>query len=298
MIYDVIVIGGSYAGMSASLQLLRARRSVLVIDAGNRRNRMARQSHGFLGQDGIDPATIAKEARQQLEAYPTLTWVDGEAVAVNGQFDAFDVAIADGQTHHGRRLLFATGVTDHLPTIDGLEERWGRSVFHCPYCHGYELDAGRIGVIATGPMSAHQAELLCEWGTVTLFTNGALTLAPAARQALEHKAIAIEDTTIRALSGAADVQLRGGRTLSFAGLFIAPTVTPSGSLPANLGCSMAQGPIGQMIAVEGSKETTVRGVYACGDAAMMPHSVSLAVGDGAMAGMQLHRSLIWPDIHP
>ncbi|SEK17485.1 NAD(P)/FAD-dependent oxidoreductase [Pacificibacter marinus] len=297
MIHDVIVIGGSYAGMAASLQLLRARRSVLVIDAGQRRNRTASHSHGFLGQDGVDPAVIAHDARCQLEAYPTLTWVEGKAASVTGERDTFVVEAVGNQTYRSRRILFATGVTDHLPEIDGLAERWGKSVFHCPYCHGYELDQGRIGVIASGPMSTHQAELLAEWGTVTFFTNGVLPLAPAAQQALEQKGVTIEDTAIRALTGEVGVQLADGRTLSFAGLFVAPTVTPSTTLPAKLGCTIAEGPMGQMIAVDGAKETTVRGVYACGDVAQMPHSLSFAVGDGAMAGLQLHRSLVWPDMH-
>ncbi|MBU2867345.1 NAD(P)/FAD-dependent oxidoreductase [Pacificibacter marinus] len=297
MIHDVIVIGGSYAGMAASLQLLRARRSVLVIDAGQRRNRTASHSHGFLGQDGVDPAVIARDARNQLEAYPTLTWVEGEAASVTGKRDAFVVETVGDQTYHTRRILFATGVTDQLPQIDGLAERWGRSVFHCPYCHGYELDQGRIGVIASGPMSMHQAELLTEWGAVTFFINSVLSLDPAAQQVLEQRGVMIENTAVLALTGEADVQLADGRTLSFAGLFVAPTVTPSTTLPTKLGCTIVEGPMGQMIAVDGAKETTVRGVYACGDVAQMPHSVSLAVGDGAMAGLQLHRSLVWPDMH-
>ncbi|MFG6585651.1 MULTISPECIES: NAD(P)/FAD-dependent oxidoreductase [unclassified Sulfitobacter] len=297
MLHDVIIIGGSYAGMAASLQLLRARRSVLVIDAGKRRNRTASHSHGFLGQDGVDPAVIASDARRQLKVYPTLTWVEGEAAAVTGERDTFEVATIDGQTYQGRRILFATGVIDNLPGIDGLAQRWGQSVFHCPYCHGYELDKDRIGVIASGPMSLHQAELLAEWGTVTFFTNGALTLEPAIRQELELKGIAVEDTAIRTIAGEADVQLSDNRAFTFSGLFVAPTVTPSTLVPTTLGCDIAEGPMGQMIAVDGSKETTMCGVYACGDAAMMPHSLSLAVGDGAMAGLSIHRSLVWPDMH-
>src|SRR5688572_33092121 len=115
LMHDVIVIGGGYAGMAAALQLLRARRSVLVLDAGERRNRFASHSHGFLGQDGVDPAEIARTAREQLEAYPTLTWKDGKAVAIAGGRDDFTVAMADDQTHHGRRILLATGVADQLP---------------------------------------------------------------------------------------------------------------------------------------------------------------------------------------
>ncbi|MGO4851561.1 NAD(P)/FAD-dependent oxidoreductase [Phaeovulum sp. W22_SRMD_FR3] len=295
MTYDVIVVGGSYAGMAASLQLLRARRSVLVIDAGQRRNRFASRSHGFLGQDGADPAAIAQSARRQLEAYPTLTWIDGAAVSATGARDAFAVGSAGGQLHQGRRLLFATGVTDLLPQVPGLAERWGVSVFHCPYCHGYELDQGPIGVIATGPMSAHQAELLTEWGDVTLLTNGAaLSPDPAARQALVARGVRVEETPITQIAADADVRLADGRVLSFAGLFTASRVTPACTLPALLGCALEEGPMGHTIAVDASKQTNVPGVFACGDVAQMPHSVSLAVGDGAKAGLHLHRSLVWP----
>ncbi len=181
---DVIVVGGSYAGMAAALQLVRARRRVLVIDAGRRRNRFARTSHGFLGQDGADPGEIAAGARLQLRAYPTLKWVEGEAVSVAGTRDRFTVSTADGTKHHGRRILLATGVADTLPAVEGVAERWGQSVFHCPYCHGYELGQGTVGVIATGPLSVHQAELLTEWGTVTLLMNGAVDLDPDARRTL------------------------------------------------------------------------------------------------------------------
>lgn len=129
MQHDLIIIGGSYAGMAAALQLLRARRSVLVIDAGQRRYRFASHSHGFLGQDGIDPAEIAQTARRQLEAYPTLSWVESEAVAIDGAMDRFAVTTQAGQTYQGKRILLATGVTDELPEIDGLAKRWGSPFF-------------------------------------------------------------------------------------------------------------------------------------------------------------------------
>jgi thioredoxin reductase len=268
---------------------------VLVIDAGLRRNRFASASHGFLGQDGVDPNLIARQARGQLEKYPTLTWIDGEAVSMTGERDGFVVGTADGQQHLGRRILFASGVKDLLPEIAGLAERWGRTVFHCPYCHGYELNQGRIGVIGTGPMSAHQAQFLTEWGTVTLLTNGVVPLEPEARQALLNKGVVIDDTLIAAIEGEADVLLADGRLLSFAGLFTAAKVTPSSTLLVQAGCATDEGPIGNMIRVDASKRTTVPGIFACGDAAQMPHSLSIAVGDGALAGLHIHRSLVWGD---
>ncbi|ENN84532.1 FAD-dependent pyridine nucleotide-disulfide oxidoreductase [Rhizobium freirei PRF 81] len=293
MSYDVIVIGGSYAGMAAALQLIRARRKVLVIDAGKRRNRFAEESHGFLGQDGVDPAEIAGKARGQLLAYPTLTWVEGNAERAEGEKDAFVVTTADSARHHGRRLLFATGVSDTLPAIEGLGERWGRNVFHCPYCHGYELDQGRIGCIATGPMSLHQAQLLPEWGEVTLFLNGAFVPDEAQRADLAARGVTIEETPVARLEGKADVRLADDRLLPFAGLFTASQVAPASQIAEHLGCSIEATPFGTQIQTDATKESTVPGAFACGDAARVPHSVSLAVGDGAWAGAQLHRSLVF-----
>ncbi len=294
MQHDVIVIGGSYAGMAAALQLLRARRQVLVIDAGLRRNRFASTSHGFLGQDGTDPAEIAATARRQLRTYPTLTWTEGEAVALAGARDRFTVTTAAGDVHAGRRVLLATGVADALPAVEGLAERWGRSVFHCPYCHGYEIGGGAIGVIATGPLSVHQAELLTDWGSVTLLADGAVDLDADTRGALAARGVAVEETPIARIEGDADVRLADGRVLAFAGLFTASRVSPSSPFASACGCDLVETPIGLAVRTDAAKETSVPGIHACGDLAQVPHSVSLAVGDGAMAGVFVHRSLLWP----
>ena len=292
---DVIVIGGSYAGMAAALQLLRARRKVLIIDAGERRNRFASHSHGFLGQDGVDPAVIHLRARDQMTAYPTLEWIDGRVIAASGRKDDFVVETARGTQHRGRRLLFATGVRDELPAIPGLADRWGRSVFHCPYCHGYELNEGRIGVIGTGPMSIHQAQLLPEWGETTLFTNGVTPLDAEAEADLGRRGVTVEQHPIAGIEAEAEVVLTDGRRLHFAGLFTAPRCTPTSDLAAKMGCRPIETPMGVQIATGETKETDLPGDFACGDAARVPHSVSLAVGDGAWAGAQLHRSLVWPE---
>jgi thioredoxin reductase len=293
MKHDVIVVGGSYSGMAAALQLLRARRSVLIIDGGKRRNRSASHSHGFLGQDGVDPADLARVARTQLQAYSTLTWLDGQVERASGARDEFRVTCG-GETHAARRLLLAIGVSDQLPGIPGLSERWGKSIFHCPYCHGYELDRGRIGVIATGPMSIHQAQLLPEWGDTTFFLNGTFEPDPAATDELARRGVTVETTRIERIDAEADVVLADGRRMSFAGLFTAPRNEPSTPIAAQLGCELVETPMGRQISTGETRETTVPGVFACGDAARMPHSVSLAVGDGAWAGAQIHRSLVWP----
>lgn len=295
MHHDVIVIGGSYAGMAAALQLVRARRTVLVVDAGVRRNRFASHSHGFLGQDGVSPGDIAANARRQLQNYPTLTWLDAKAETATGEVDGFTVATSDGGLHQGRRILLATGVTDRLPAIDGIVERWGKSVFHCPYCHGYELDRGRIGVIASGPLSVHQAELLVDWGEVTLLVNGAVELSPETRSALEQRSVRVEEGAIDRIEGHADVVVVDGRRLRFSGLFIAPYTSPASSLAETMGCALDELPMGSQVSADAECKTSVVGVFACGDAARAPHSVSLAVGNGAMAGIHVHRSLLWPE---
>jgi len=293
MHHDALIIGGSYAGMAAALQLLRARRKVLIIDAGQRRNRFASHSHGFLGQDGADPAELARHAREQLAAYPTLTWVEERAERAEGGRDSFSVTCANGVRHEGRRLLFATGVSDTLPEIGGMKERWGKHVFHCPYCHGYELDGGRIGVIASGPMSMHQALLLPEWGEVTFFANGVIDISADDRAALTARGVTLEETPIARLENNADIRLEDGRLLTFAGLFTATRTEPSTPLAEHLGCALEETPLGRQIKTDAAKETTIPGAFACGDAARAPHSVSLAVGDGAWAGAQLHRSLVF-----
>lgn len=292
---DVIVIGGSYAGMAAALQLARARRKVLVIDAGQRRNRFASHSHGFLGQDGVDPAQIWAEARRQLEAYPTVRSVEGVASGISGRKDDFRVTTESGEAFSGHRILLATGVSDQLPDIPGIEERWGRTVFHCPYCHGYELDRGRIGVIATGPMSIHQAQFLPEWGEVTFLTNRAVSLDADQRDELRARGVTIEETPLARIIGGADVELRDGRVLPFAGLFTATRTEPTSPLAEAAGCTLVETPMGRQIMTRETKETSIPGIFACGDVARAPHSVSLAVGDGAWAGAQLHRSLVWPE---
>jgi len=295
MHYDVIVIGGSYAGMAAALQLVRARRSVLVIDAGERRNRFASHSYGFLGQDGVPPGEIPANARRQLETYPTLTWLEGQVGAMSGQVDGFTVITAERESYQGRRILLATGVADQLPAIDGVAERWGKAVFHCPYCHGFELGQGRIGVVGTGQMSIHQAELLTDWGDVTLLVNGAVELSQEARSILESRGVTIEEALIDKIEGHADVAMADGRRLRFAGLFTATRTSLPSSLAEAMGCELEETPMGIQLRTDAENKTSVTGIFACGDVARAPHSVSLAVGNGAMAGVQVHRSLLWPE---
>jgi thioredoxin reductase len=296
--HDAIVVDGSYAGLSAALQLARARKSVLVIDAGQRRNRFADESHGFLAQDGVPPGRIADDARKQLLAYPTVKWVAGRAVGASGSINVFIMTTEDGARHEGRRLLLATGVEDVLPEIPGLAEQWGAGAMACPYCHGYELEGRPSAVIATGEGSIHHATMVSEWGPTTLFTNGALSLQPEQRADLERRGIAVDDTVINLIEGVRGepvLELRDGRSLPYAGLFVMTSVRMNSDLAERLGCAMADTPIGRLIKVDGQQATSIPGVFGCGDAASPMASIALAVGSGAMAGAALHRSMVFPE---
>ncbi|WP_053145155.1 NAD(P)/FAD-dependent oxidoreductase [Pseudomonas sp. P97.38] len=295
MHYDVIIAGGSYAGLSAALQLARARRKVLVIDAGQRRNRFAASSHGFLGQDGRSPGDIVEDARRQLMVYPTVQWLSDTAIDARQEAEGFTVETAGGQRHRTRRVLLATGVIDDLPPIEGLAERWGKSVFHCPYCHGYELEQGPIGVLATSPMSLHHAQMLPDWGPTTFFTQGVFEPDAEQRASLVQRGVTLEPERVVRIEGErANVVLADGRGVRIDGLFVLPRTRAASQLAVSLGCAFEEGPLGAFIQTDAmTRETRVAGVFACGDAAMPFGSVALAVGDGVRAGSGVHRSLIF-----
>ncbi|RZJ12265.1 MAG: NAD(P)/FAD-dependent oxidoreductase [Rubrivivax sp.] len=295
---DFTVIGGSFAGLSAALQLARARRHVLVVDAGERRNRAVdaagHGSHGFLTQDGRPPGEIAAEGKAQLLRYPTVQWLhataDDARVAPDGR-----LALRVGEHHvSAGRLILATGVRDELPAVPGLAERWGRSVFHCPYCHGYELGGGPIGVIAASPLAQHHAHMLPDWGPTTLFLDGRYAPNEEELAALARRGTRVEATPISCIAGDADVVLADGRVLTMAGLFTQPRTRLASPIAQQLGCALEDGPMGPFIKVGPTQETSVAHVFACGDAARAAGSVALAVGDGVMAGIGAHRSTMFP----
>jgi thioredoxin reductase len=291
MTLDALVVGGSFAGLSAALQLARARRRIAVIDAGRRRNRFVDASHGFLAQDGRPPGAIVQQAREQLLAYPTVRWIDGEAVQAQRDGEGFAVTLADGAALQARRLVLATGVVDELPAVDGLAERWGRSVFHCPYCHGYELGGGAIGVLASSAMAMHHALMLPDWGPTTLFLNGAFEPDADQTAALAARGVSVEAVPVRRLVEAATVELADGRRIALAGLFTATRTRMASPLAEQLGCAFDDGPTGPVLR-RTLMQTTAAGVFACGDAAQPFGNVATSVGDGAMTGAAAHRSLI------
>jgi thioredoxin reductase len=299
MPHDAIIIGGSYAGLNAAMQLARARRRVLIIDDNRPRNRFAARAHGVMGRDGVPGAEIAAEARAQVAAYPTAAFRRGEVVDARQGRCGFEVDLADGERVTGRRLMLAYGVQDILPDLPGVKARWGQTVLHCPYCHGYEIGGGPIGVLGAGPMSVHQAVMVAEWGQVVLFLDGKLEPDADQMRMLARRGVIVEPTPVAALEGdgpALDgARLTDGRLVPLKAVFVGPRLRLNGNLAQGLGCEIEDTPIGQMIRTDDLKQTTVPGVFAAGDAARVMSNVTLAAADGVMAGIALHRSLIEED---
>lgn len=296
MPHDAVIIGGAFAGLAAATYLARARRRVCVIDAGRPRNRFAEASHGFLGSDGSEPSSILARAREQLAAYPGVTLLTGEATQARFTGDGFAVSLSTGEQITSRKAVLAFGLRDRLEPIPGLQERWGKTVLHCPYCHGFEFSDRPLGVLARTPMSVHQACLVAEWGPTTLFLNGA-KLEPADTDLLAKHGVAVEAGKVKRLVGDGSalsaVELEDGRERPVAALYVAPQSSMASPIAAQLGAAIDDGPMGPMIQTDAGKMTTVPGLYAAGDIARAPHSVSWAVADGVTAGISAHRALVF-----
>lgn len=294
MLRDVLIIGGSFAGLSAANVLGRARRDVLVVDAGAPRNRFSSHAHNFLGHDGRPGSAILADGRTQLEAYASVELQNGAVESVRAAGDHFAATLTDGREVQARRVVLATGVQDVLPPLEGLAERWGKTVLHCPYCHGFEVAGGRIGVLAANAHAAQHAALISEWGEVTLFANG-VEIDADGRALLARRGVEIVEGAVAALEGATPdlnaVRLADGSRVAIEALFI-PVSTRASPLAAQLGCALEDAPSGQIVQVDAMKRTSVQGVYAAGDAARGMHSVAFAAADGMMAGVALHRDLI------
>ncbi|MGI8510010.1 MAG: NAD(P)/FAD-dependent oxidoreductase [Gemmatimonadaceae bacterium] len=297
MQHDAIIIGGSFAGLSAAIYIARARRSVCVIDAGNPRNRFANTSHGFFGQDGGAPLTMIATARAQLQAYPTVRTVAGEASTARAIDGGFEVMLAGGEEVTAAKLVLAFGISDELPNLPGISERWGKSVLHCPYCHGFEYGGGRMGVLQMMPTSAHQALLIADWGPTTLYLNGGDMPGADMLAKLTCRGVAIEPSPISALQGdgvgLSSLLLDDGRQSSIDALYLAPRTRLNSPIAEQLGCALDDGPFGPIIRTDAAKLTSVPSVFAAGDAARAPHNASWAAADGVTAGVSLHQSLVF-----
>ncbi|MCB1185655.1 NAD(P)/FAD-dependent oxidoreductase [bacterium] len=295
--FDVIIVGGSYAGLSVAMSLGRALRRTLVIDAGDPCNRQTPHSHNFLTQDGNTPAEIAALAREQVQRYDTVNFISATAVSAQKIQGRYSVRLADGQTLESRKLLLATGVRDMLPDIPGLAECWGISVLHCPYCHGYEVRDTPIGLLANGADGLHLARLLHNWSeSLTLFTNGTSTLDAGDAALLASHGITIDERKIARLEHhngmLQSIIFNDGSRQEINSIFArVPTQQKSG-LAVELGCDLNDN---GLINVDEMQRTSVPGVFAAGDNCWALRSVANAIGAGSKAGAFINHEMINED---
>ena len=299
--YDVVVVGGGAAGLSAALTLGRARRSVLVIDAGEPRNAPADGVHGFLSREGVKPAELVEIGRGEARGYGVHI-VDGRAVSATKADGGFTVGLEDGRSVACRRLLVTTGLVDELPDVEGVRERWGHDVLHCPYCHGWEVRDQAIGVLVTSPFSLHQALLFRQWTsnlTLLLHTHPALDDAGAERLAAldirvvtgEVEAVQVEGDRITG------VRLQGGTIVPLQALVVAPRFVARSEVLTTLGLEAVPHPrgFGDHIPVDEMSVTAVPGVYAAGNVTDLGANVVVSAAQGSTAAAFLNLDLINED---
>lgn len=293
---DVTIIGGSFAGLSAALQLGRARRKVTVLDTGQPRNRFASHAHGILGHDGKPPERILAEARAQLATYKTLDLRQTGARTISGEKDGFTIALADGTALQTRRIILTHGITDIMPDTPGFAACWGKSVLHCPYCHGFEVADRRLGILYFAPISAHVASMLVDWtGDLTVFADG-LQIEPEFRAWIERKgAKLVEPKVTRIVEQDGQLSVIGladGSEVGLDALFAGPRQRPSADFHLQLGIATDPTPIGEIIRINETYETSVPGIYAAGDVAGMRQNVPGAMSAGNFASVACHHSLL------
>lgn len=292
--FDVIIIGGSYSGLSAGMALGRSLRNILIIDSGKPCNRQTPHSHNFLTQDGKTPKEISTIAREQVEKYDTVKFHDGVVVKTAKLNDGFEVETEKGEKFNAQKLIIATGVKDIKPDIPGFDECWGISVLHCPYCHGYEVKNETTGVFANGDIAFEFSKMILNWTKdLTLFTNGKSSLNEEQTQKFEHKNININENEINEIiheNGAIQkIVFNNEQEFSLKALYAKIPFQQNINVLEDLGCELTeQG----FIKVNPFQKTNVYGVYACGDNVTMMRSVANAIAQGNFAGAMVNKELV------
>lgn len=293
--FDVIIIGGSYAGLSAAMALGRSLRKVLVIDSGLPCNRYTPHSQNFLTQDGAVPADIAALGKAQVMRYNTVRFVNGLATAAQSVDDGFEVRLQTGERYRAAKLMIATGLRDLFPPIKGFADTWGNSVVHCPYCHGYEYRGKNTAILANGDRALHLAGLISNLtnGHRTILTNGEPAFTKDQSDILRHAGIPIMDQTVSEIvhrNGVIDrVIFADGTTLNLDVMYAAIPFEQHSAIPASLGCELtATG----HIKIDEMQKTTVPGVFAGGDNSTPLRSVANAVAAGNRAGAMINAELV------
>jgi thioredoxin reductase len=291
--FEVIIIGGSYAGLSAAMALGRSMRKVLIIDGGQRCNRQTPHAHNFITQDGNNPGSIAEKARNEVLKYSTVSLLNDVAVAGNKVESGFRIATQSGKDFTANKLIFASGVKDLMPQIKGFAECWGISVVHCPYCHGYEIRNQKTAIMANGARAYHLASLVNNLTKhITILTTGEADFTPEEIAKFAKNNITVNEKIVSELvhekGQLQKVIFDDGSLEEYSALYAAIPFEQSSNIPNTLGCELTDT---GYIKVNGFQATTVDGIYACGDNAAMMRSIASSVYTGNLAGAMVNKEL-------
>ncbi|MBK7805358.1 MAG: NAD(P)/FAD-dependent oxidoreductase [Saprospiraceae bacterium] len=291
--YEVIIIGGSYAGLSAAMALGRALRNVLIIDSGLPCNRQTPYSHNFITQDGEKPNIIAETAKAQVLKYNTIKFLNDFVVSGKKNENGFVITTKTGEEYISKKLIFATGIKDIMPDIKGFAECWGTSVIHCPYCHGYEVKREKTGILANGQFAYHYAQLIRNWTEdLTIFTNGLSMLTDEQLDKIGKHNIPVIEKEIDFLehgNGKVEqVVFKDQSIVDIKAIYSRPEFEQHCKIPESLGCELTE--LG-LLKVDMFQKTTVEDVYACGDNTSPMRSVANAVAAGNLVGAVLNNEM-------
>ena len=292
--FDVIITGGSYAGLATAMALGRALRKVLIIDNGKPCNRQTPYSHNFLTQDGKTPKEISILAKQQVLAYNTITFFDGFVTRGLKTDNGFEIQTESGDKFTAAKLIFATGIKDIMPEIVGFSECWGVSVLHCPYCHGYEVKNEITGILGNGEYGFEFSKLISNWTKdLTLFTNGASTLTDEQKTELEKHSIEIVEKEIKELEHInghlKNIIFKDGLKANIKAIYTKLPFKQNCTVAEQLGCELTED---GYIKIDAFQKTTTKDLFACGDNATRMRTVANAVAMGTLTGMTVNKELI------
>lgn len=291
--FDAIIIGGSYAGLSAGMALGRSLRNVLIIDSGSPCNQSTPYSHNLITQDGEKPNDITQKAKEQVLKYKTVKFLEGLAVSGNKIDGGFEITTQSGGKLQAKNLIFATGVKDIMPNIDGFAECWGKTIIHCPYCHGFEVKNQETGILANGDIAYHYAQLIINWTKkLNIFTNGKASFTAEQLAKIKANKISIIEKEINSFkheNGSIKyISFNDNTTYPVQAIYSRPNNEQHCPIPEKLGCEInEQG----LIKVDMFQKTTVNGVFACGDNSSPYRAVSYAISAGNIAATMLNNSM-------
>ncbi len=294
MKFDAIIVGGSYAGLSAAMALGRSLRNVLVIDGGEPCNRYTPHSHNFITQDGQTPAAISALAKEQVLKYPTVTFVTDKAIKAEQKDQCFEIRTESGKCFLGKKVILATGIVDQMRPIPGFEECWGNTIIHCPYCHGYEVRNEKIGILSNSEASYEFARLINNWSKdIRILTDGDCEIPEENLEKLRYKKFPVVEGAIEAFiheeGKLQKVLFKDGSELELTAIFVRVPFKFATDLHEQLGCELNDH---GHIRVNDLQQTSVPGVYAAGDATTGFRSVASATATGNKAGALVNHELI------